>query len=146
MKKIILLATLALLSASAVSAQNYKWAAGVRIGGEMSGLTVKHKFSAANAIEGILAFPWDNGFLVTALYERHMPVISDGFNFYYGGGGQLGSWSNDFSIGVAGVVGLEYQIPRIPLLLSLDYKPVLNIASDTRFYLADIGLGIKVSF
>ncbi|MCD8072551.1 MAG: hypothetical protein LUE10_05165, partial [Alistipes sp.] len=72
MKKLLFTAALLFLLAGAASAQNYKWATGVRFGGEMGGLTLKHKFDTANALEGILAFPWKNGFTATVMYERHV--------------------------------------------------------------------------
>ena len=146
MKKLFCIISAAILSLSIASAQEYPWAIGIRGGAATGGLTVKYSIDGVNAIEGMLSGMWDNGFLVTALYERHIPVISQGFHFYYGAGGHLGSWKDDFAIGVDGVIGLEYKIPSIPLALSLDYKPLFNIASDTKFILDDFGLGIKVTF
>lgn len=112
----------------------------------MGGATVKYSLDGVNAIEGMLSGLWDDGFIVTALYERHVPVITDGFHFYYGAGAHIGAWSHDFSIGIDGIIGLEYKIRSIPLALSIDYKPIFNIAADTHFYFADIALGVKVTF
>lgn len=146
MKKAIIFIAATLLTITAVSAQNYKWAGGVRIGGDQVGATVKHKFNSSSAVEAIFSYPWDNGFNITGLYERHIPVISQGFNFYYGFGGHIGSWDHDFAIGVDGIVGLEYKLPMAPIAFSVDYKPTFNIASHTHFYMADIALGIKYTF
>lgn len=146
MKKIIVLIAAALLTVTAVSAQNYKWAGGLRIGGDLVGMSVKHKFNSGSAVEGLFSYPWDNGFTFTGLYERHVPVISSGFSFYYGAGGHIGAWDHDFAIGVDAIVGLEYKVPAAPIAFSVDYKPAFNIASHTHFYMADIAFGIKYTF
>ncbi|MCD8171931.1 MAG: hypothetical protein LUD76_00445 [Alistipes sp.] len=146
MKKFAFTLFALLVMAGAASAQNYKWAGGVRAGGETVGFTVKHKFDSANGLEGILSYPWKNGFTATVLYERHIPVIGEGFEFYYGLGGHTGSWNHRFSLGVDVIAGLEFQIPAVPLALSLDYKPAFNIVKKTKFYMADIALGVKYTF
>lgn len=146
MKKLFCLIAVAFLTLTTVSAQDYKWAAGIRTGGETIGLSVKYSLDGVNALEGIFAMPWDNGFTATVLYERHIPVITDGFHFYYGAGGHIGGWDHRFSLGIDGIIGLEYKVSAIPLAFSLDYKPVFNIADKTKFYMADIALGIRITF
>ena len=146
MKKLVLLAAFAIASFSIASAQDYNWGVGVRLGGEMGGASVKYKFNSVNALEGILATPWKNGFALTALYERYIPVIGNGCHFYYGAGAHVGSWARRFSLGVDGIIGLEYKLRDVPLAFSLDYKPNFNIIEKPRFYLADIALGIRVTF
>ena len=146
MKKLICLLVFAAVSLSVASAQDYNWGVGVRIGGEMGGASVKYKFNTANALEGIMAAPWKNGFLFTVLYERYIPVIDKGFHFYYGAGAHLGDWQKKFTFGVDGIIGLEYKFKEVPLALSLDYKPVLNFIGKKTFKMADIALGIRVTF
>ena len=78
-----------------------------------------------------------------------IPVIGEGFEFYYGAGANLGSWDYDdgeFTFGVNGIIGLEYKIRELPLAFSLDYKPNLNVIGKTGFHAADFGLGIRVAF
>jgi hypothetical protein len=149
MKKLIAIMAFVVATATAVSAQDYNWAIGLRGGGEMGGLTVKKNFGA-NAIEGIFSIPWSSGFAATVLYERNVPVIADGFNFYYGAGAHVGVWGykgvTDFALGVDAIVGLEYKIPKAPIALSIDYKPMLNIIEHFGFYWADVALGIKFTF
>lgn len=149
MKKLLIaLSALFLLAATELSAQNYNWAIGVRGGVTATGISVRHNFDPANSIEGILDFM--QGFNVYALYERNIPVIQQGFSFYYGAGVNLGSWDhrheNKFTFGINGIVGLEYKIESVPLAFSLDYKPNLNVIGKTGFHAADFGLGIKVAF
>ncbi len=147
MKKIIVLLFVMVLASAKLSAQDYNWAIGVRGGVTMSGLSVKYNFDPANSIEGMLDFA--QGFNIVALYERHIPVITNGFRFYYGAGANLGAWhhhDDKFTLGIDGIVGLEYKISSIPLAFSLDYKPFLNFIGHTGFHAADFGLTIKVAF
>lgn len=137
-----------MLLAGTAAAQDYNWAIGVRGGVTATGLTVKHNFDPANSVEAIVDLV--KGVNVYALYERNMPVITTGFNFYYGGGVNLGGWEkhgdNKFTAGINGVIGLEYKIQSIPLALSIDYKPNVNFCGASGFHGADFGLGIKVTF
>lgn len=146
MKKKLLLTIAAVMLSWGASAQMYDWAVGVRIGGETAGASVKYMLNTDSGFEAILAAPWDDGFTATLLYERHIPIIENGFFLYYGAGGHVGEWKDKFSLGVDGIIGLEYNIPNVPLVLSLDYKPIFNIAERTRFYAADFAFGIKVAF
>lgn len=149
MRRFLILSSVLLLAfTSRLSAQDYNWAIGVRGGVTATGLTIKHNFDPANSIEALVDFV--QGVNVFALYERHIPVITQGFHFYYGGGLNLGAWGehdNDpFTMGIDGVIGLEYKILSIPLAFSIDYKPCLNFVGKTGFHAADFGLGIKVAF
>lgn len=125
-------------------AQEYNWAVGVRGGVTTSGISVKHNFDPANSLEGIVDFR--HGFNVYGLYQRNIPVIGEGFNFFYGAGANIGSWADKFTIGIDGIVGLEYKIQPIPLAVSLDYKPNLNLTGHTGFHAADVALTLRVTF
>lgn len=147
-KKIVaLFALLVAMFSTNAMAQDYSLAVGVRGGGEMSGLTVKYNLNSVNSIEGIVNFM--NGVNLTGLYEFNTPIL-DALDFYYGAGASVGAWDtvdgSSFSVGIDGVIGIEYVIPKIPLALSLDYKPFFNIIGDTGFRAADLGLGVKVTF
>jgi hypothetical protein len=143
--------------------QSYKTAIGLRAG-ETSGLTIKHFMGGDAALEGILGI-WSHGFSATLLYEKHAPIKSSGLNFYYGAGGHIAfetynhSWyyrhgnryyehrHGGFGIGIDGIVGIEYKFP-IPLAISLDIKPFLEVVSDGGgvWTSLDPGLGLKVAF
>ncbi len=146
MKKLLGLLAFLAVTITTTNAQNYDWAIGTRIGGTMSGVSVKHFISPLDAVEAIIAIPYKNGFNLTGLYQRHISVIQEGFQFYYGAGAHIGALNDKFLLGIDGVIGLEYKVPTIPLALSIDYKPMLDVVSDTKFRLDDFGLGIKVAF
>ncbi len=146
MKKLILSIAIAVASIGAAQAQDYNWAVGLRMGGDTGGISAKHKIGPSSAIEGIASAYWDDGFMLTALYERYIPVFGQGFNFFYGAGAHLGNFDEVFILGVDGILGLEYNFARVPISLSLDWKPAFNIIEDTDFWAADIALGVRVTF
>lgn len=142
MKKFFVMAAL-LVSTLAVSAQEYNWAVGVRAGG-FSGLTAK-KNNGNNALEFGASFS-TVGLNVDGVYLWQQPVITDGFNLYYGAGAYVGLYNDAFALGAEGVVGLEYQIPNVPLAFSLDYRPAINVIPGVGFNFYNFGLGIKYCF
>lgn len=137
----------------------YNTAVGVRALGT-SGLSIKHFTKHATAFEGIVGF-YPNSFSVTLMVERYSPAFDvAGLNWYYGLGGHMASRSDfgrydgryrretsELGLGVDGIFGIEYKIERIPIAVSLDFKPFLEVATDGHAFMAlDPGLGIKVTF
>lgn len=127
-----------------VSAQEYDWAAGIRFGG-FNGLTLKQN-NGANALEFGASWGVGNYLTVDGVYLWQQPVIGEGFTLYYGGGAYVGLYGSDFAIGAEGVVGLEYKIANLPLAISLDYRPGLNVLPALDFNPGNFGLGIKYCF
>lgn len=145
---------------------DYSNAIGIRIGAT-SGVTFKHFMATGNAIDFILGI-WPNAFGITALYEKHQQLGLKGLKFYYGAGGhftaETGKYyyrtNNDrnrpyvyryghrgFGGGIDGIVGLEYKIRAIPLALSVDLKPFVEISNYGDIYTAlDASLGVKLAF
>ncbi|RLD62669.1 MAG: hypothetical protein DRJ01_05675 [Bacteroidetes bacterium] len=157
MKKLFLiLLTVVLVGGLTANAQDYKTAIGVR-GGLANGLTVKHFISNNVAVEGIVSSRWQ-GFSVTGLYEIHKQAFkTDRLNWYYGAGGHVGFWdgsnvdwsSNNDSytvIGVDGILGIEYNIKDIPINISLDWKPTLNIVGYSGFWGDGGALSVRYIF
>lgn len=160
----ILTVSLFLFFTGNIYSQDYNTAIGVR-GGGTSGITVKHFTSESNAIEGILGFG-PHFFSVTGLLEKHKRAFdAEGLNWYYGFGGHISfyddRWGYDsgyrgvyrnyggaaLGIGVDGIVGLEYKIPPIPVAVSLDVKPFVEVNTEGGVgFDPDPGLGIKVVF
>ncbi len=146
-----------------VNSSTYSTAVGLR-GGETSGLTIKHFMNDHMALEGILGV-WNRGFNATLLVERYQTAFSvAGLNWYYGLGGHMSVLTNGYiwyrngrryavyendrmALGVDGIAGLEYKIPKTPLAVSLDVKPYVEIVSNGNVWLsADPGLGLKLTF
>lgn len=147
----------------AINTTSYNTAIGLR-GGETSGLTIKHFTGNNRAIEGIVGI-WGHGFSATVLLEKYAPAFNtSGLNWYYGAGGHV-AFQNGHGVhyydngrhkhyrdgavglGVDGIVGLEYKIPKAPFALSLDVKPYLEVVTKGDVWMSlDPGLGIKVTF
>lgn len=156
-RKIVLLAVFA-LAATGLKAQNsYNTAVGLRLNGGV-GITVKHMLNEIGALEGILYTRW-RGVNITGLYAVHYPVFNEpGFRFYMGAGAHIGFWDghrhpwwdddrdHHTVFGIDGQIGLEYTFAEIPLNLSLDWKPAINLVGHTGFWGSDAGLSIRYTF
>lgn len=138
-KQIVLLMIFAGL-AMASHAQNYDHALGLR-GGPFSGITYKQHLSSGNYLEGVASFRW-RGFLVTGLYEMSAVIdeATPGLTWYYGFGAHVGFWSGYYdnawfdedgdsytAIGVDGIIGIEYTFEDVPINISADWKPAINL-------------------
>lgn len=141
MKKFFISLIIAFTLMVSLNAQDYKTALGLRAGYPY-GLTLKHFLGENNAIEGILASKW-RGFLITGLYEfERWTGEYPGLNWYWGVGAHLGAWNEGYNrylddtysgvvIGVDGILGLEYTFDEIPLNLSLDILPAIDLVGNT---------------
>ncbi len=147
--KTLLFAALLLLSASTVSAQNYRTGVGARVG-FFNGITVKHFVSPGNALEGIVNFRW-GGAIITGMYEWQQPIHSaPGLDYYLGVGAHIGffdkyKWDEDQStvFGADLVAGLEYTFPTAPFSIALDYKPAFNFIGDNHIWADGVALSLR---
>jgi hypothetical protein len=153
MKKCFLLIALIFSISAIIKAQDYENAVGIRAG-LSNGITFKHFISTNDAVEGILSTRW-GGFNITGLYEIHTTAFeTDGLYFYYGGGAHLGSYNNTWFndtvnhtvIGVDGIIGLEYIVKQVPLNVSLDWKPGMNLIGYTGFWGDELALSVRYMF
>ena len=158
MKKYLLLLILPLLMlAAAPTAQaQYNNGIGLRLW-YYPGITFKHKFSEQNALELIGDTRW-GGFIITGLYEYHIPLGPENLNLYVGGGGHLGLYNgnnrnNNWDgygggafLGLDGIVGLEYTFEGAPINLSLDYKPSFNLVGYRGFWGDGGALSVRYVF
>lgn len=132
----------------------YKTGIGLR-GGWEGGLTVKHFMGDKKAIEGILSRGWGwGGYRITGLYEIHKSFPgADGLDWFYGAGAHIGSYNEKYygykcynggyydnkgnwhpggcrrylTLGIDGILGLEYQFTEIPFTLGVDIKPYIDL-------------------
>jgi hypothetical protein len=133
---------------------SYQTAVGVKFW--PGALSVKHFVQDNTALEGLFNF-WDRGFRFTGLYEIHGDINgAEGLKWYVGPGVHIGSYngtyyhdyyykSGAFSLGVDGVLGLDYKISGAPIAVSLDVQPYIELINHT--YL-DVwgGLGVRYTF
>ena len=151
-----------LLFVTSVSAQDYKTALGVRLSSSApmvnNSISLKHFLNERTAIEALFSF--GDPLALGALVEVHKPFGTDGnasgIKWFYGGGGYLAfvktydanknKNGTDANFGAQGVLGLDYKFVNIPLNLSLDWKPELNLVSDINFEPAAIGFTARFTF
>ena len=136
-------------------AQEHEVSLGIRIG-TSNGISCKAYLSPKNAAELILILR-RGGFNFTGLYERQLAVNNSRAFFYYGAGAHVGYvysilWENidetkDPSIiGIDGVIGLEHLFAKIPLGLSLDWKPTLNVFGNSAFRITEFAITLRYLF
>jgi len=153
--KIITLFVFLCLATTSFS-QNYNTGIGLRAG-YYNGLTIKHFTSQNTAFEGLITSRW-GGVELTGLYEvqNNFPRM-ERLSAYVGFGAHVGFWNGDntnwgtpgtqyVAIGLDGILGLEYSFEFLPINLSLDWKPELNLIGYTGFWYDGGALSIRYIF
>lgn len=140
---LLTLAAISIFSLATVHAQDYKLGLGIRFSDASptlsNSISVKYFMNENTAIDGLVSF--GSRFGVGGLYEIHTPLnATPGLKWYYGGGAYLGFQDRNAYLGPQGVVGLEYKFENIPLNLSLDWKPELDIVPAINFVPDAFGL------
>ncbi|GAB3522741.1 hypothetical protein [Emticicia fontis] len=154
MRKIFLLSVvLSFLGVRASAQHAYKVGVGVRLNYGY-GLSIKYNMTQKKSVEGIVYTRW-KGINITGLYQIHAPAFKTaGWRWYYGVGGHIGFWRdgprygnpwfdnpNAYTvIGGDGILGLEYTFKEIPLNLSLDWKPAINLIGYQGLWLDDVAV------
>lgn len=169
MKKIILLAIMLIGLAFTSQAQEISEnALGLRLGdnnGFGGEISYQRKLSSDNRLE--LDLGWRsrsnyyynnnsgdfNAAKITGLYQW-VWNIDNGFNWYAGVGGGLGTWNNKYNgtkdngtfAFAAGDIGIEYNFD-IPLVVSLDFRPEFGgNGYYENNYGSDIAFAVKYKF
>ncbi|MFT3824047.1 MAG: hypothetical protein QM731_09005 [Chitinophagaceae bacterium] len=119
-----------------VHAQDYRLGVGIRLSNATP--TLNNSFSAKyfvterSAVEGLISF--GSRFGIGGLLELYKPFASaPGLSWFYGGGAYVGFEDHDTYLGPTGIIGLDYKFNNIPLNLSIDWKPELDIIPDINF-------------
>lgn len=160
MKKIISISVFiaAIAFTTTSSAQAYKKAIGVRLSSAQAivnnSISFKYFLDQGTAIEALFSF--GDPLSIGALYEVHKPFSTEGLQWFYGGGGYLGfvktfkpeknRYETDVNLGAQGVLGLDYKFSNLPLNLSIDWKPELNLVSDINVEPGAIGFTTRFTF
>lgn len=132
MKTLLVLVVATFLTITSVKAQNtgsdYKTALGIKF--YPTAITVKHFISDKHALEG-LGYFFNYGARITGLYEIYGNINNaGGLRWYVGPGAHIGFYNTKYggatSIGIDGVLGLDYKINSAPINLSLDWQPSIE--------------------
>ena len=160
MKKILIATILLIGIIGNTQAQSYyRQAVGLRINNGYGGLTYKYFTSNSKALDLTLNIAFESGIGLTGLCEIHKTTgFVPRLSWYYGYGahaflGGKGDGST-ISLGVDGVLGLEFVASEIPFAFSLDYIPSLSLINtsagegDTSFEgnFSNWTFGIKYTF
>lgn len=146
-------------NASAIST-DYKTAIGIRLSNDApivsNAITLKHFIKDNTAVEGYLSFSNPGPVSFGANLEFYKPFSTPGLQWYYGAGAYFGFGKtydenkgrnvNTNYFGGQGVVGLDYKFASVPINISLDWKPELNLVSDINFEPAAIGFSARFTF
>ncbi len=127
---------------------NYKTAIGVKF--YPTGVTLK-TFVRSNAAFEAIGYFWDRGTRITALYEYHHNLSKSGsLKWYIGPGVHVGFYKPAYfdggtSIGIDGVLGLDYKFPGIPINVSLDWQPSYEFGNFEGFSGNWGGVGLRLA-
>lgn len=161
---------LILVFASSAFSQVFEKQVGLRLG-VTPGITGKIIKDDRTAIEGMVGFR-NEGVQFYGLVESYHPLIKTDkvhWMMYFGGGGHVGwingyekvrRWSNSYGyyyedvrvsgmvLGIDGVIGTDYTFPKVPITLSIEFKPFVELQDFRRVEVNfwDFGFGIKYSF
>lgn len=127
MRKVIsIIVLLALISVSSCNAQKYKSAAGVRMDGQMFGVTYSQRFFNAVTAEGNLDFR-NQEVNVSVVGKYHKPILGKSLTLFMGGGYHLGTYKNygGFS-GADLTIGVEHKILIVPFSVGFEINPSIH--------------------
>lgn len=155
--RITLLILLAGLFINNSNAQDYNLGIGVRLGYN-PGLTLKKSLSSNTYFEALLSAN-SHGFIVTGLWEKQQPFLNEpGFSWFYGVGAHFGAWdqnhnynnwythNDELTIGVDGILGLEYSFVNAPFSLALDWKPAFDVISSPGLRVGNGAFSVRFTF
>ncbi len=123
-------------------AQQYNTAIGIKGGYYYNGggsLNLKHFLGGSSAVEVSLG-GGSRHLWLQGLFEKNQ-ALSDGLEWYWGIGGDLGFWTNGYEYyskkhdryyggtwgGIDAVIGLEYTFQQFPLNLAADMGPTVRL-------------------
>ncbi|PPK85151.1 hypothetical protein CLV84_2043 [Neolewinella xylanilytica] len=123
------------------SAQDFKSAAGVRLGYPFS-VSYKTFITETNALEAYVGFRSYSGVAnwisINGAYQVHNDIAElEGLQWYYGGGAGAQFWSYDFdasgstTFSVSGYLGLQYTFADTPVTASIDWVPTYFFGSSS---------------
>lgn len=147
MKRILtlLLLVVTLFTSLETEAQPYRFALGVRLSNSAptlnNSVTGKYFVTDRSAVEGMVSF--GSRFGLGALLEIHKPLNVPQLTWMYGAGAFVGFEENETYLGPTGILGLDYKFENVPINLSLDWKPELNIIPDINFVPDAFALSVR---
>lgn len=154
MKKWIFAVALMLIALTS-GAQNYKWAVGARANWAEAGLNARYFHDKLNSWQFAIDVHYSNTAWHAMAFKEWNYFIpaNESFNLFGGVGLMYGSFADYeitiITIGASLILGAEYDFPKIPLGLSIDYRPRVfynthKVGFASEF--ADVAIGVKWTF
>lgn len=141
----LLLLVAATFLARDASAQDYRFALGVRLSNSMptlnNSVTGKYFVTDRSAVEGMVSF--GSRFGLGALVQIHKPFPAEGLKWFYGAGAYIGFQDGTTYLGPTGILGLDYKFTNVPINLTLDWKPELDFIPDINFVPDAFALSVR---
>ncbi|RYZ28951.1 MAG: hypothetical protein EOO10_07865 [Chitinophagaceae bacterium] len=106
-------------------------------------ISYKYFFNSSTAAEALFSF--SDPVALGLLIEKHKPFGPSGLSWFWGAGAYVG-FGGGRNFGAQGVVGLDFLFPTLPVNLSVDWKPELNIAKQFSFEPAAVGFSARFAF
>lgn len=123
----------------------YRLGLGVRLSNAIptlnNAITGKYFVTDRSAIEGMASF--GSRFGIGGLIEIHNPTNFEGLRWVYGAGVYLGFEDKKTYAGPTGMLGLDYKFADVPINLSLDWKPELDISPAINFIPDAFALSVR---
>lgn len=140
--------------------QRYGTALGLRFGNSefnrTVGLTLQQRLVERVTLEGILQSDFSRNTTLSLIAQRHSPIISKRFNYYYGAGVAFGNEESfvknpgtkeiihtygNSTFGVDLIAGIELTVANA--VISLDYKPNVNLSGREEFFRGQVGISAR---
>ena len=126
---------------------DYRFGIGIRLSNSTptlnNSITGKYFITNKSAVEGLISF--GSRFGIGAMLEIYQPFSTPGLRWFYGAGGYVGFESDPGKTfaGPTGILGLDYKFPNVPVNLSVDWKPELDIIPDINFIPDAFALSVR---
>lgn len=159
MKKVVFIFIVALIvsvsqlqaQSSSANSSEYTTALGFKF--SPTAVSLKHFLSGnKNALE-VLGYFYNHGTRITGLYEIHGDINgARGLRWYIGPGAHVALYNSKYggnaSVGVDGVLGLDYKINSAPINLSVDWQPSFEFGSgNNNGFVGDwAGIAVRYTF
>lgn len=146
MRRLTLFFALLFVAGASIQAQEL----GVRFGNVTGGdVAIDAVFSAGEFSRIHADVSFGNDIVgIDALWDfLYRPFEAEGETFFwYVGAGPFLGIGDDFTLGAAGEIGVEYHFGGAPLALGIDWRPGLRIIDETDFSVDGFGLNLRYVF
>lgn len=130
--------------------KDYGITPGIRLGSNYDawyGISARQNFNEGSL--ELIVTPANERITITGLVavQNTLDIDIDGVSYFYGIGAHAGINNNaGIILGADAIAGIEYEIPDIPILVSIDIKPALDISPDLIYHFNQGALTVRYTF